>query len=309
MGGAGNGPRGHRPGAERAGVRSDEAGSFGSATWPVYLAMAASGIAGRRASRAVFILAPVDGTESPYACLATVSPSRARCSTRVASIPRARVWAQPGYPWYLTGPARLFETIADDQGRYRLVLESLRVRHRHPRAGMLQAVDRSADPILRRDIRLSLVVLGVGPLGSCRPEPRTRWPAPMKIQLLRRRRPLAYRPHRMEAGSARSRRRGRQLSAIRYSGSAATVQLPLTIGTLDRVDGIVLHLGDGVSLRGRITDPSGQGIGGVKVRLVVSDALPGEMVIAPVTRTTLDGAYRLAGVASARTLSPGGRRR
>jgi RNA polymerase sigma factor (sigma-70 family) len=209
-------------------------------------------------------------------------------------IPRAQVWAQPGYLWALTGPNRRFETIADDQGRYRLVLEPREYDIRatapgYAPRGLTAALTRP----LRRDIRLSPAALVSGrvlQVGTEQPvagadvllspsggEGRNR--------IVRTNESGRFAIEDAEAGNY-------QLFAIQ--GSVATAALPLSIGTLDRVDGIVLQLGDGLSVEGRITDPSGRGIGGVAVRLLATDQAPGALVMAPGTRTTLDGAYRLS---------------
>ncbi len=211
------------------------------------------------------------------------------------AIPGARVRAELGYPWSGPGAARGFEAVADAQGRYRLLLEPREYTLRARADGYAEAsITAAVDQPLRRDVQLQPAAGVAGQVI----DGRTRQPvADARVQLTTS--PLG-------SGSSlagRTDREGRfQFGGVlagtyqvhAASGRNAGVGPPLSVAALQDVEGIVVELAEGLDLAGRITDGQGAGIGGVDVAVQSGDLLLAGTRTS--TRTTTDGAYRLAGL-------------
>ena len=210
-------------------------------------------------------------------------------------IARARVWAELGFPWNLRGPARGTETVADEQGRYRLVLE--------PREYDLRATARGYAPdgvtvALTRPLRQNLRLQPAAQVSGRVVEERTGaavagasvWLSPSRGEGRGRNGQTD------EAGNFLFEDvQGGNYRLFAARGSEVALGPPLSVAALDRVEGAVLALAPGQRpLQGRITNPAGRGIGGVSTAPVTAMGCSRHQC--PASRTTLNSCCRLEGL-------------
>ena len=209
-------------------------------------------------------------------------------------IPGARVSAGLSYPWSNPGTHRQFLTIADQEGRYRLVLSPHEYRlwasaRGYATADITAAVTRP----LRRDILLSPAARVSGTVvdGSGLPVPGARVRLSVGLdsdgsaENGRTDAQGKFRFDDVEAGSY-------QPHASR--GTAVGFGRPLSVVPLEPVEGLVIELKAGLTVTGRITDQKGAGLGGVDVRM--SSRVTTDPDLRASGRTAADGSYRLEGL-------------
>jgi RNA polymerase sigma factor (sigma-70 family) len=209
-------------------------------------------------------------------------------------IPGARVQAELGYPFMNVGPRR-HETAADAQGRYRLRLPPREyvLKARAPGYAAAETTVALTRP-LRRDLRLLPAARLTGQVvdrasGQPVADAVVRLAAshfgPGSPQRVRSDAAGQFAFDAIEPGSY-------QLMA---SHDRLVARGPgRSFDALESVEGIVLALEPGLSVGGRITDPRGQGLSGVELRVVSFDLNEGAPVAS--ARTGADGSYRVDGL-------------